>query len=429
MASDWRRSLWRGTGILLGPFVRLWLQRRAGRGKESRARLGERLGHASLPRPGGMLVWCHAASVGEAQALLPLLQALRAAQPDLTLLLTTGTVTSAKLVEQRTQMMEYGEGILHQFVPVDLPDAVDRFLDHWRPNLALWTESEFWPGLLDGLRHRRIPALLINARLSERSCRRWLMAPDTACWLLGCFDAIYAQTHDDAGRLRRLGAREVREVGNLKLAAPPLPADAAAVTEWQERLGSRPRWLIASTHPGEEPMAVLAHRVLEPHFPHLLTVIVPRHPERGPELAAALASPGLRVALRSRGEVPDAKTDVYIADTLGELGLWCRLAPLVVMGGSLVPHGGHNPLEPARLGCAVIFGPAMFNFSEATAGLLAAGGARQVPEPSGLAEVAASLLSAPATCRQMGERGQQYATGHETVVETLKAAILEKLPR
>ena len=187
------------------------------------------------------------------------------------------------------------------FVPVDLPDAVDRFLDHWRPDLAVWTESEFWPGLLAGLRHRRIPALLINARLSERSCRRWQMAPGTARWLLGCFDAIYAQTHDDARRLRRLGAREVREVGNLKLAAPPLPVDEAAVAEWQDRLASRPRWLIASTHPGEEAQVILAHRVLEPHFPHLLTIIVPRHPERGPELATALASPGLRIALRSRG--------------------------------------------------------------------------------------------------------------------------------
>lgn len=429
MAFDWRRNLWRGTGLLLGPLVRLWLKRRARRGKEDSARLGERLGIASVNRPEGMLIWCHAASVGEAQALLPLLQALRARKPKLTLLLTTGTVTSARLVQQRKEAMPEGAGILHQFVPVDLPGPVDRFLEHWRPDLAIWTESEFWPGLLDGLRHRRIPALLINARLSERSCRRWEALPGTARWLLDCFTAIYAQTHDDAKRLRRLGAANVQEVGNLKLAAPPLPVDEASVTDWLRRLNDRPRWLVASTHPGEEPIVVLAHRFLEPHFPGLLTVIVPRHPERGPALAAELAAPDLRIALRSRGELPEAKTDLYIADTLGELGLWCRLSPLVAMGGSLIPHGGHNPLEPARLGCAVIFGPHMFNFTEAAAGLVAAGGARQFAESSGLAEAAAALLPQPETCRLMGERGQHYASGHEQVVDMLAAAILQRLPR
>lgn len=427
MAFDWRRNLWRGTGFLLGPFIRLWLERRARRGKEDSARLGERLGLASLTRPDGLLIWCHAASVGEAQALLPLLRALRVRKPELTLLLTTGTVTSARLVHQRKQSMPEGPGILHQFVPVDLPGAVDRFLDHWRPDLAVWTESEFWPGLLDGLRHRHIPALLINARLSERSCRRWQRVPGTARWLLGCFAAIYAQTHDDAERLRRLGARNVQEVGNLKLAAPPLPVDETAVGEWQEHLRGRPRWLVASTHPGEEPLAVLAHRFLEPHFPSLLTIIVPRHPERGPTLAEELAAPDLRIALRSRGEMPDARTHLYIADTLGELGLWCRLSPLVAMGGSLIPHGGHNPLEPARLGCAVLLGPHMFNFSEATAGLVAAGGARQFTESTGLAEAAAGLLLQPETCRRMGEHGQRYASGHEQVVEVLAEAILARM--
>ncbi len=429
MAFDWRRNLWRGTGYLLGPLVRLWLQRRAARGKEEPARLSERLGIPGLQRPEGRLVWCHAASVGEAQALLPLLQALRRRESGLTLLLTTGTVTSARLVQQRRAGMPEGDGILHQFVPVDLPGAVDRFLDHWRPDLAVWTESEFWPGMLNGLRHRGIPALLINARLSDRSCRRWQAAPGTARWLLGSFAAIYAQTHGDAERLRRLGARDVQEVGNLKLAAPPLPVDEAAVAEWQQRLQGRPRWLVASTHPGEEPLAVLAHRFLEPHFPGLLTIIVPRHPERGPALASELGAPDLNIALRSRGEMPDAKTDLYIADTLGELGLWCRLSPLVAMGGSLIPHGGHNPLEPARLGCAVIFGPHMFNFTEAGAGLIAAGGARQFGDSSGLAEAAAALLQQPDTCRLMGERGQHYASGHEKVVDILVTAILDRLPR
>ncbi|MFC3676193.1 3-deoxy-D-manno-octulosonic acid transferase [Ferrovibrio xuzhouensis] len=421
--NDWRRWLWRGTGHLLGPFVRLWLQRRARRGKEDPARLHERSGRASLPRPSGQLIWCHGASVGEAQALLPLLHHLHELRPDLTLLLTTGTVTSAELARKRG-----GANVIHQYLPLDLPGAIDRFLDHWRPDLVLWSESDLWPGMLAELKHRGIAALLVNARMSERSCRRWERLPGTVHWLLAAFRAVYAQTAQDAARLRRLGVVDVIEAGNLKQAAPPLPADAEAVVDWQMRLGQRPRWLAASTHPGEEDVIARVHADLARRFPDLLTLIVPRHPQRGPEIAATLAAAGHAVALCSRGDEVVPATGLYIADTLGELGLWYRLCPLVFMGGSLIPHGGQNPLEPARLGCAVLFGPSMFNFSEAEAGLLDAGGALQVADEAELAAAAGILLAEPPRCEAMGAAAQAHAAAQSQVIETLAEAALARLP-
>lgn len=424
-AFDARRAVWRGIGHLLTPAVRLWLHRRVSQGKENAARLGERFGQAGKPRPPGPLVWCHGASVGEAQALLPLLLHLHKVRPDVTLLLTTGTVTSAALVEQRVS----DTGIIHQFVPVDLPDAVDSFLDHWRPDLVLWSESDFWPGILAELRRRSIPALLANARLSERSVSRWLLAPKTARWLLSAFDAIYAQTGGDAERLLRLGAAKVIEAGNLKQAAPPLPADEAALSDWRARLAGRPLWLAASTHPGEEAQIAAAHRLLKPQLPGLLTMVVPRHPDRGVALKQELAAPDLRIALRSAGELPDAETDLYIADTMGELGLWYRLSPVVMMGGSLIPHGGQNPLEPARLGCAVLFGPQMFNFSEASVGMLAAEGAMQVQDAHAIADAVAALLQDHARRDAIAAAGLRFASADDAVIERLSQAVLERLPQ
>lgn len=430
MSFDWRRSLWRGTGHLLGPLVRLWLQSRARRGKENPARLQERFGRATQPRPPGLLIWSHGASVGEAQALLPLLQHLHETRPDITLLLTTGTVTSAALVEQRGTD---NPALIHQFLPVDLPHAVDGFLDHWQPDLVLWSESDFWPGILNGLRQRSIPALLINARMSEKSCANWQKAPGTARWLIDSFQAIYAQTAGDAERLRRIGARDVIEAGNLKQAAPPLPADPQQMAQWRAKLAGRPLWLLASSHDSEEAQAAALHRVLKQSFPNLLTLIAPRHPERGTDLPPQLAKAdmngvGLNVVLRSTGAEPQPDTDIYIIDTLGELGLWYRLSSIVMMGGSLIPHGGHNPLEPARLGCAVLFGPHMFNFAEATEGLLQTGGAIEVADAEALAEALSGLLGIPDLARTIGVSAKRFAAGDDGIVETLTTAILQRLP-
>ena len=416
----WRESLWRGIGAAITPLVRHWLQRRVKRGKEDAARLHERFGRPALPRPAGTLIWAHAASVGEAVALLPLLRALHQARPDIALLLTTGTVTSAALIAKQGFA-----GLLHQFVPVDIPSAVDGFLDHWRPDLALWSESELWPGLLAGLHRRGVTALLLQGRMSARSAERWRMAPATARWLLGCFDTIYAQTANDADRFRGLGARDVQACGNLKQAAAPLDCDTAELAKLQAMLGTRPRWLLASSHPGDEAIALQADRALRQAFPDLLTIIAPRHPERGPAIAADLRKAGAKVALRSAGQTPDA--EIYLADTLGEMGLWYRLSPLALMGGSLIPHGGQNPLEPARLGAAVLFGPHMFNFSEASADLLARGAALQIGDADALAESLAALLRDPARLASMGEQGRIYANEQGAVLARLTEAVLAEL--
>ncbi len=416
-------SLWRGIGHAIAPGVALWLRRRVAQGKEDAARLGERAGIASIPRPAGLLIWSHAASVGEAMALIPLLQRLQIARPDITLLITTGTRTSAATVAARAP------GLLHQYLPSDLPQAVDRFFAHWRPNLVLWSESELWPGLLTGAARRGIPMLLLNARMSERSCRRWQRVPGIARWLLAGFETIYAQSQADAERYRALGAVDVQSLGNLKLAAPPLPADEAALAALQAQTAGRRLWLMASTHPGEDEPTAAVQQVVAARHPGLLGIVVPRHPERGPSVADALRQAGLKVSRRAAGEAITAETDIHVADTLGELGLWYRLCPVAVMGGSLIDHGGQNPMEPTRLGRAVLFGPHMFNFSEIAAALLARGAALQVPDAAALGNELARLLGDRAALAAMGQAGAAFAAEQNTVLDKTEQAVLQRLQK
>jgi 3-deoxy-D-manno-octulosonic-acid transferase len=409
-------ALYRAGTELLGPAIELWLRRRLARGKEDPARLPERLGRPGRERPPGRLVWLHGASVGEAMSVLPLIDRLLAARDDVSVLLTTGTVTSARLMAERLPRRAF-----HQFAPVDRPSAVRRFLDHWRPDLALWVESELWPNLVAETARSGAAMALVNARLSERSYRRWRRLGWLIRPMLSAFALTLAQSEADAARLRALGARDVRCFGNLKSAAPPLAADPAQLAELCAALGGRPRWLAASTHPGEEAIAVEVHRRLAPRLPGLLTVIAPRHPERGPELAQAL---GEGVARRSAGEPPDA--GVYLADTMGELGLFYRLCPGVFVGGSLVPHGGQNPLEPARLGSAVLFGPHMRNFAEAEARLLATG-ARRVGDGPELAEAVGRLLAQPAEATRLGAALAAATAQDSGVLDAVAAALLPML--
>lgn len=380
-------ALYRGIGWGLKPLLPSLLGRRLKRGKEHPQRWRERLGVPGLERPAGALIWLHGASVGESLALLPLVAALRAARPDLVLLVTTGTVTSATLMGERLP-----PGALHQFVPIDAPWAVDRFLAHWQPDLVLWTESDLWPTILTRLQARGTPIVLLNGRLSDRSFQRWQRAKPIIRHLLGCFSEVLARGEEDAARFRALGAARVQAVGNLKLAADPLPVDAAALAAARAIVGDRPVLVAASTHPGEEGVIAEAHRALLADFPDLLTIIAPRHPNRGPELAADLAAP-----CRSQGAaLPNS--GLYIADTMGELGLWYRLARAAVIGGSFIRHGGQNPTEAARLGVPVVFGPHMENFREESEGLISEGGAQQVSEAA-LAAVLSKLLRAPLPVR------------------------------
>lgn len=398
------------------PLIRLYLGWRRARGKEDRERFAERLGVASAPRPGGRLVWMHGASVGESLALLPLVGRLRADGFDV--LVTTGTVTSARMMAERLPA-----GAIHQFVPIDRADFVRDFLDHWRPDLVLWSESEFWPNLVTEPKARGIPMILLNGRVSDRSLAGWSRAPGLIRRLLGNFDLCLGQSDEDARRLNALGANGAASCGNLKDAAPPLPAGAAHLSALRDAIGDRPRWVAASTHPGEEALAGRVHARLKPDFPGLLSIVVPRHPERGADVAHELIDMGLKVARRGAGDLPGPDDDVYIADTMGELGLIYRIGGVVFMGKSLLATGGQNPLEPARLDCAVVFGPHMENFAEAAGKLLAAGGAVEAATEAKLAEAVRRLLRDADERVRMAAAAKTVAAAEADVVERVMAAL------
>lgn len=381
-------TLYRIATRLAHPVLPLYLRRRAARGKEDTARTGERFGYASTARPQGALLWFHAASVGESLAVLPLLEAIAARYPQAHLLLTTVTVTSAQLIDGRLPA-----GAIHQYAPLDTPQAVGRFLAHWQPDLAVWVESELWPNMIAMSHAANIPLFLVNGRMSARSAERWRRWPAVIQPMLRAFTQILASGEEDAQRFSALGAPHVSTPGNLKFSAPPLPADPHALAWMHAQIGARPCWLAASTHAGEESIAAGAHQNLRQTIPGLLTIIVPRHSARGTEIAHALREAGLKVAQRSAGEAVTADTDIYLADTMGELGVFYRVAKVTFIGGSLVPHGGQNPFEAARLGCAVMYGTQMHNFTEFCTLLEAEQAACVVDSPEMLAQKTAWLLS------------------------------------
>ncbi|HEY2754707.1 MAG TPA: 3-deoxy-D-manno-octulosonic acid transferase [Pseudolabrys sp.] len=379
------------------PLTPLLLAQRLKRGKEHRQRFGERRGESHLERPEGPLVWLHGASVGELASVLPLIESIAAR--DINMLVTTGTVTSSGLAEQRLP-----RGVLHQFMPLDVPVFVRRFLERWQPDLALFVESDFWPNVVIETSRRDVPMVLVNGRLSENSFRRWNRLPTAIVNLLERFELCLARTPADGERLSGLGAGNVITTGNLKLDVPAPPADAEKLKALELAIGRRPIMAAASTHAGEEELMIAAHQRLRTNFPGLLTIIAPRHPERGPEIAAAAGT--LSVALRSRGELPKRTTEIYVADTLGELGLLYRMAPVVFVGGSLIKHGGQNPIEAAKLGAAVLHGPHVWNFSEIYAALDQAHGAELVSDANRLTAGFAALLGQPATCQRIAEAGR-----------------------
>jgi 3-deoxy-D-manno-octulosonic-acid transferase len=377
--------LWRAFTTAASPFAKLLLSQRAARGKEDRARLNERLGIASIPRPAGRLVWVHGASVGESLAALPLIEKLLAVS---SVLVTSGTVTSARIMEKRLP-----KGAIHQFVPLDMPGAVTRFLDHWKPEAGLFVESDLWPNLVLGAAARGVRLALVNARISQRSAAGWSRAPGSGRILIQAFDAVLAQDEEIAARFAALGARHVLVVGSLKADAPPLCCDASALEGLKAQIGARPLLIAAQTHPGEDETILPAHDILRQRFKDLLTIIVPRHPERGPDIATLCG--GRKPARRAAGEQIKADTEIYIADTMGELGLFYRLAHFCFIGGTLVPMGGHNPLEPALLNCAILTGPHRASAAEAYEAILAAQGFGLVASATGIAREAAKLIENP----------------------------------
>ncbi|MCC7275066.1 MAG: 3-deoxy-D-manno-octulosonic acid transferase [Alphaproteobacteria bacterium] len=416
-------GLYRALTTAAGPAILWYLRRRRARGKEDAARFAERLGHDPRPRPPGPLLWCHGASVGEALGALPLVARLRRDRPDLAILMTSGTTTAAAMLAERLP-----PGAFHAYVPADRTLWVRRFLDHWRPDLALWMESELWPNLIAETARRGTPMALLNARMSARSLAGWRRFPGWARQVAGAFALVLAPDAVQAARFRALGAPDVRVVGNLKAAAALPAADPAALAGLTAAIGDRPRWLAASTHPGEEAPILDAHRRLRLRRPDLLLVLVPRHPERGPPIAEAAAD--LAPARRASGHSIVPATGLYVGDTLGEMGLFFRLADIVFLGGSLdVGRGGHNPIEPALAGAAIVHGPDMANFSGIAQRLEAAGATRTVRDAAGIAAEVGRLLDDPAERARRSAAAAAVAAEEAGALERTIAALAPLLDR
>jgi 3-deoxy-D-manno-octulosonic-acid transferase len=411
---------------LLEPLAPRLLDARAKQGKEDPVRVDERLGLTTVARPAGDLVWLHGVSVGETLSLLPVVERIRRQRPDLTILVTSGTLTSAQLLAQRLPA-----GVIHQFAPVDAPGAVAAFLDHWQPSLAVFVESELWPNLILEARRRGVKLVLASARITEKTVEGWRRFPGAVRQILCAFDRILPQDETSAARLHSLGARIDGHV-NLKLSGEAPPHDAAAFTRLSAAIGDRPVVVAASTHDGEE-IAIV--RALDKLADRLCLILVPRHPARSADIATALTRDGYRFARRSQGHEPDRDTDLYLADTLGEMGLFLRLADVVVMGGSFSaalekpPVGGHNPLEPARLGKPAVTGPDMSNWATVTDALVEAGGLAIVQAPWDLPAVLAPLLANTDAARVMGERGRRAATEAGSGLDRLWETLTPLLPQ
>ena len=417
-------SVYRTAAWLATPLLHRHLMRRAQRGREDPARLAERFGIAGRQRTAGPLVWLHAASVGESLSVLSLIDVIMERWPSLQPLLTTGTLSSAQLMADRLP-----DRVIHQFVPIDLPAAMERFYDHWRPDLGLLVESELWPNLIELAQRRRMPLLLVNARISDRSCRAWKRSGPIISHLLNAFQEILAQSPADAARFASLGAKRIASPGNLKFAAPPLAADPTRLAALKEKLSDCPLWLAASTHTKEAASLVEAHLRVRRRHPLALTIVAPRHPQRSGKVLEAVQAAGLTAARQSDGAAVDPTKDFYIADRLGELGLWYRIADVVFVGGSLIPKGGQNPIEPARLGCAVLYGPHGSNFQSITKEMCEREAMTLVADGMALGDAVSRLLGDPEEAGRRACAATLYADSHAKVMDDVIAALAPYLDR
>ncbi|MDA7947322.1 MAG: DUF374 domain-containing protein [Hyphomicrobiaceae bacterium] len=408
---------------LFQPAAPLLLSYRERRGKEEKAHIPERLGHASVKRPEGEVVWIHAASVGEATAVFHLVGRLRAERPDIRILLTTGTVTSARLARSRLP-----DGVIHQYIPLDAPAFMTRFFDYWKPAAVILTESEIWPNMIREARVRRVPLLLVNGRMSPRSFRRWRKQMRTANPLFSSLDLVLAQNDRYAVSFERLGSRNVIAGGNLKIDAPPPPVDKDALKDLRRAIGKRPIFLAASTHPGEDEIIADAHAALRQDFPKLLTIIVPRHPDRGTEIRAMLDGRGLKSTQRTADPVPGSAHEVYVGDTIGELGLFYALAPVAFIGGSLVPHGGQNPIEAVMHETVVLTGPEVHNFEESYAALRDADACIEVADSNDITQQVKSLLEDAEKRQAINVRAHEAVDQMRGALETTTKEVLKFLP-
>ncbi|WP_341760114.1 3-deoxy-D-manno-octulosonic acid transferase [Candidatus Endowatersipora endosymbiont of Watersipora subatra] len=393
------------------PFLVFLFIFRARRGKEEHERLRERYGYASCKRTVGPLVWLHAASVGELRAVVPLIESIE--RFGLNLVLTTGTVSSATIardcISERTQ---------HQYSPLDITCSISRFLDHWQPDLAVFTESEIWPTTIHKLAKRKIPQVLVNARISDRSNNRWMNCLTLANTIFSQFSQVIAQSEVDSERFCALGAPWVVVGGNLKNdVAIPVP-NLHELKRYRTMIAERPTWIAVSTHQGEESCIAKVHHMLSQHAPGILTVLVPRHPNRSNEVEREMKKKGLRIVTRTSGHLIDHDTDILLGDTIGEMGFYLRLSEIAFMGKSLKlkAKGGQNPIEPALTGSAILSGRFVHNFQETYQKFLDSGGVRFVDDEKMLAEYVLHLLKNRSDLKLMQDSARK-------TVSTMKGAL------
>ncbi|MEQ8823697.1 MAG: glycosyltransferase N-terminal domain-containing protein [Filomicrobium sp.] len=416
-------KLYRGATRLVQAAAPAVLAYRERQGKEVRERRGERYGRSEIARPEGQLVWFHAASVGETNAILPVIEGMKARRPDLSFLLTTGTRTSARMAQERL-----GDTAIHQFVPLDAPGFAKRFVGHWQPDAAVFTESEVWPNLILETSAANIPLVLINARMSKRSYHRWRKRPGLSAPLFNRFDLVLSQNARFARWFKELGARHVEVAGNLKIDAPPLPIDMQAFDKLVQAVEGRRGYIAASTHPGEDEIIADAHRLISSRFEGFLTIIAPRHPERGTAIAEMLKSKGLRVTQRSLNELPDRASEVYVADTIGEMGTFYALCPIALLGGSLVDKGGQNPIEAIRHGSVVLTGPSCTNFVDVYEGLKSNGAIGVVKSSEELAQNVIELLADEGRLEDLRAKGVRAVDKMAGALDLTVTALLNRLP-
>ena len=417
--------LYSGASTLLAPFAWRKVARRLGDYGISHERQRERLGQATLNRPEGPLIWFHAASVGESLSVLTLITRLGDMHPKAEFLITSGTPTSAELIAKRMPPRSR-----HQFPPLDSRSAVNRFLQHWQPNLGVFVESELWPQMVVRASATGCPLVLLNARMSDRTVNAWAKRPATARFILSQFDLFLTQNQKTADNLRRIRAApdRIRPGSNLKAVSAPLPVDQTALKDLQSALGDRPLWVASSTHAGEEETVLCAHAQILKSHPDACLLLAPRHPERGDTVEALIHDAGFSLARRSRKDALAADTQVYLADTLGEVGTWYALCPRVFMGGSLKNIGGHNPFEPAQLGATVLTGPGCFNFAESYAEMIRAGAAREVSTAEAIAAQIITWLETPRELELACAAATAYIARQSDHLDKTAAALIDLLP-
>lgn len=406
--------LYRGATRLLSFGLPWYLNKRLEKGKEDKERMRERFGQTDLKRPKGKLIWLHGASVGEVLSLQTMIGRLLAQFPDAHVLVTSGTVTSAALMAKKLPPRAF-----HQFIPLDHPEYVSDFLDHWEPNVVLWAESDLWPNMLMEIRKRGIPAALINGRMSPKSVKKWSWMSGFARNILSSFQMCLVQNEREAKHFTKIGAQNVNAIGNLKYSAEPLTCDEEELETLKEALNERPHWLYASTHPGEEELALRIHKRLKETFPTVVTIIAPRHPDRKDEIIELCTQAECKISQRSRKEWPAEDDDIHLVDTMGDLGLYFRAISLVCVGGSFIPHGGHNPIEPGRLECQILYGPHMHNFITICEDFENISAARRIEDEEDLYTEIHHLFMNPVEGQKLADTARQLTESKAYVIEEI----------